>query len=69
MGRRQSSLPRKIMDRRQSLYHVNYLTKFSEDPNDGSYEIVQVNTNGTVHLQMGAVTDTVNIHLLKPYKV
>jgi hypothetical protein len=53
MGRRQSSLPPKIMDRRQSLYHVNYLTKFSEDPYDGSYEIVQVNTNGTVHLQIG----------------
>jgi hypothetical protein len=51
------------------LYRNDYLAKFSQDPYDGPYNIVQVNTNGTVRLQMGAVTDTVNIRLLKPYKV
>jgi hypothetical protein len=51
------------------LYHNDYLAKFSQDPYDGPYNIVQVNTNGTVHLQMGAVMDTVNICLLKQYKL
>ena len=51
------------------LYRNDYITKFSQDPYDGPYNIVQVNTNGTVRLQMGAVTDTVNICLLKPHKV
>jgi hypothetical protein len=50
------------------LYRNDYLAKFSQDPYDGPYQIVQVNTNGTVRLQMNAVTDTVNIRLLKPYR-
>ena len=50
------------------LYHVDSLSKYSENPYDGPYEIVQVNTNGTVRLKMDAVTDTVNIRLLKPYR-
>jgi hypothetical protein len=50
------------------LYRVDSLSKYSENPYDGPYEIVQVNTNGTVRLKMDAVTDTVNIRLLKPYR-
>jgi protein associated with RNAse G/E len=50
------------------LYRVDSLSKYSENPYDGPYEIVQVNTNGTVWLKMDAVTDTVNIRLLKPYQ-
>ena len=50
------------------LYRIDSLSKYSENPYDGPYKIVQVNTNGTVHLKKGAVTDTVNIRLLKPYR-
>jgi hypothetical protein len=39
-----------------------------EQPYEGPYKIVQVNTNGTVRLQMGAVLDTVNIRRLQPFK-
>jgi hypothetical protein len=50
------------------LYRNNYLAKYSQDPYDGPYHIVRANNNGTVRLKMGAVTDTVNIRLLKPYR-
>jgi hypothetical protein len=50
------------------LYRNDYLAKYSQDPYDGPYRIVRVNTNGTVRLEMGAVTDTVNIRLIKPYR-
>jgi hypothetical protein len=39
-----------------------------ERPYSGPHTILQVNTNGTVRLQMGAVTDTVNIRRLDPIK-
>ena len=38
-----------------------------EGPNSGPHEILQVNMNGTVRLQVGAVTDTINIRRLTPY--
>ena len=50
------------------LYRVEWVSKYNENPYDGPYKIVQVNTNGTVRLKRGAVTDTVNIRLLKPYR-
>jgi hypothetical protein len=50
------------------LYRIESLAKYSGDPYEGPYEIVHVNTNGTVRLKMDAVTDTVNIRLLKPYR-
>jgi transposase InsO family protein len=50
------------------LYRVEWVSKYNENPYDGPYKIVQVNTNGTVRLKKGAVTDTVNIRLLKPYR-
>jgi hypothetical protein len=34
-----------------------------EQPYSGPHCITQVNTNGTVHLKINAVTDTVNIHV------
>jgi transposase InsO family protein len=52
----------------QVLYRVDSMSKYSENPYNGPHTIVQVNTNGTVRLKMGAVTDTVNIRLLKPYR-
>jgi hypothetical protein len=42
--------------------------KFLKSPWEGPYIIKKVNDNGTVRLKMGAVTDTVNIRLIKPYK-
>ena len=33
----------------------------------GPYEIVQINNNGTVRVQKGAVTETVNIRIVFPY--
>ena len=50
------------------LYRVEWVSKYNENPYEGPYKIVQVNTNGTVRLKKGAVTDTVNIRLLKPYR-
>ena len=38
-----------------------------ESPFSGPHEILQVNTNGTVSLQVGAVTDTINIRRIHPY--
>jgi hypothetical protein len=39
-----------------------------EQPYSGPHTILQVNTNGTVRLQMGTVTDTINIRRIDPYK-
>lgn len=39
-----------------------------EQPYSGPHSILQVNTNGTVRLQMGAITDTINIRRIDPYK-
>ena len=39
-----------------------------EQPNSGPHTIVGVHTNGTVRLRIGAVTDTVNIRRIEPYK-
>jgi hypothetical protein len=38
-----------------------------ETPYSGPHTILKVHTNGTVRLQMGAVTDTVNIPRLIPF--
>ena len=42
--------------------------KYQHDAYDGPYTIVQVNNNGTVHLCMGKVVDTINICRIKPYQ-
>ena len=39
-----------------------------EQPYSGPHTIIKVHTNGTVRMQMGAVTDTVNIRRIDPYK-
>jgi hypothetical protein len=39
-----------------------------EQPYSGPYRITQVNTNGTVRLKINAVTDTVNIRRIHPFK-
>jgi hypothetical protein len=56
-------------------YHVNdkvMLRKGTENkyeaPFSGPHTILQVNTNGTVRLRIGSVTDTINIRRIEPYK-
>ena len=39
-----------------------------EAPYSGPHTILQVNTNGTVRLRVGSVTDTINIRRIEPYK-
>ena len=39
-----------------------------EQPFSGPCRILQVFTNGTVHLQMGAIADSVNIRQIEPFK-
>ena len=39
-----------------------------ETPYSGPHSILQVNKNGTVRFQVGAVTDTFNIRRIEPYK-
>ena len=38
-----------------------------EQPYGGPFPIIKVNDNGTVRIQMGAVTDTVNIRRIEPF--
>ena len=39
-----------------------------KDKYEGPYRVVQVNNNnGTVRIRQGAVTETVNIRIIKPY--
>ena len=40
-----------------------------EQPYKGPYLVMQINTNGTVHLKIGAVTDTMNIRCIHPFKM
>ena len=40
-----------------------------EQPYKGPYLVTQINTNGTVCLKIGAVTDTVNIRHSHPFKM
>jgi hypothetical protein len=39
-----------------------------ESPYSGPHTILKVNTNGTVRLRVGSVTDTINIRRIEPYK-
>ena len=39
-----------------------------EAPFSGPHRILKVNTNGTVCLRVGSVTDTINIRRIEPYK-
>ena len=46
-------------------HHVN---KY-EQSYKGPYLVMQINTNGTVHLKIGTVMDTVNIRHIHPFKM
>ena len=47
----------------------NHRANKYEQPYKGPYLVMQVNTNGTVHLKIGAVTDTINIRHIHQYKM
>ena len=47
----------------------NHCANKYEQPYKGPYLVTQVNTNGTVHLKIGAVMDTMNIRCIHPYKM
>jgi Integrase zinc binding domain len=49
------------------LYKNKTEEKYGEDPWKGPYNILKVNDNGTVRLQMGKYTDTINIRNIKPF--
>ena len=46
----------------------NHCANKYEQPYKGPYLVTQVNTNGTVHLKIDAVTDTVNIRCIQHTK-
>ena len=46
----------------------HHMNKY-EQPYKGPYLIMQVNTNGTIHLKIGALMDTVNIRCIHSYKI
>ena len=43
-------------------------SKYGQNPYTGPHIVQKVNDNGTLNLRMGAVLETVNIRLVKPYK-
>ena len=47
----------------------NHCANKYEQPYKGSYLVMQINTNGTVHLKIGAVMDTMNIRHIHPFKM
>jgi hypothetical protein len=67
-NKKKDETPHHYCEGARVLCRVDSMSKYSENPYDGPNTIVQVNTNGTVRLKMGAVIDTGNIRLLKPYR-
>jgi transposase InsO family protein len=49
------------------LMSTTGLSKYSNDPWTGPYTITKVNTNGTIQIRNGIVTELVNIRLVKPF--
>ena len=49
------------------LYKKIQTSKYGSTQYDGPFKVTKVNDNGTVSIRRGAVIETVNIRLLKPY--
>ena len=47
----------------------NHCVNKYEQLYEGPYLVMQINTNGTVCLKIGVVTDTVNIRHIHPFKM
>ena len=60
-------IPHEYKEGDQVMLKIGTESKY-EQPYSGPREIKIVHENGTAQLQMGAVTDTVNIRRLYPYK-
>ena len=52
----------------QVLMKKESKSKYGHASYEGPFTIAKVNTNGTVRIRKGAVTDTFNIRLIKPYR-
>ena len=50
------------------LLHLGDIKTKFDSQYSGPHKIVQVNNNGTVRIQQGPVTETVNIRIIHPYK-
>ena len=61
-------LPHQYREGDQVLLTKESKSKYGHASYEGPYTIVQVNDNGTVRVQKGAVIDTFNIRLIKPYR-
>ena len=60
-------LPHKYKEGDQVLMAKESKSKYGHVSYQGPYTITKVNNNGTVRLLKGAVSDTFNIRLIKPY--
>jgi len=60
-------IPHEYKIKDKVLYSIQTKAKYAENPYKEPYEITKVNKNGTVQLRMGAIYETVNIRLIKPY--
>jgi len=60
-------IPHEYQIKDKVLYSIQTKAKYAENPYKGPYETTKVNKNGTVQLRMGAIYETVNIRLIKPY--
>ena len=60
-------IPHEYKEGDQVMLKIGTENKY-EQPYSGQHEIKKVHENENVQLQMGAVTDTVNIRRLYPYK-
>ena len=49
------------------LVEARITDKYSEPMWNGPHSVIRVNDNGTVRLQRGIVSETVNIRRIKPY--
>ena len=60
-------LPHQYSEGDQILMKRESKSKYGHASYDGPFTVVKVYKNGTVRIQKGAVTDTFNIRLIKPY--
>src|SRR5210317_1039074 len=60
-------IPHIYLARDQVMLKIGTENKY-EAPYSGPHTIQKVFNNGTVHLKIGAITDTVNIRIIDPYR-
>ena len=63
-----SRIPCTYQEGEKVMYRIDSLSKYGQNPWEGPYKILSVNDNGTLQVRKGLYIETVNIHLVKPYK-